>query len=295
MKLIKPIEFSTAHLISSSATETHAAWSSAITYAKDTFVDRDTFIYQSLVNSNLNNTPETSPTFWTLIGPDNTHAMFDTQVNTQTISASPLTVVIAPAKSINSVALINLEGATARVTMTDGAAGPVVYDSGVVSLIETVITDWYQYFFEEDRQRTDLVLTGIPPYISGVITLNLTGATVKIGNFIYGNLYELGLTQYGASFGIRDYSFKETDIYGNVTFVERAFSKRMETSMYVPNSQIPMVQKILQDVRAKPSVWIGSSESNYTPLVMYGYYRDFNVEIAYPSYSVCRLEIEGMI
>jgi hypothetical protein len=114
MKLIAPTTFVAAtHLVSSNATEPYATWASGTTYAKDAFVDYGTHIYQSLVNSNTGNQPDTSPTQWVLVGPDNTHAMFDDQISTATNSTSPLTVVLATGLA-NSMAMFGLVGTRYR-------------------------------------------------------------------------------------------------------------------------------------------------------------------------------------
>ena len=65
--------------------------------------------------------------------------------------------------------------------------------------------------------------------------------------------------------------------------------------MFVPTENIRVVRKLLEDLRATPAVWLGTDSSDYDSLNVYGYYRDFNIEITYPSYSLCRLEIEGLI
>lgn len=296
MQLLKPVTFSASHLISSNAVETRPAWSSATTYSKDDYVDYGMEIYISLVNTNLNNQPDTSPTSWLLVGPDNTHALFDNQVNTQTVSSSPLVVVIKPLTYVNALYFGNLEASTLRVTVKDNGVGPDVYDSGVLSLDSTVILDWYMYFFEPVSFKPEVVLTNLPPYVNAVITMTLSGTgNVKIGNWVYGNIYDLGMTQYGASAGIRDFSVKTTDDFGNTTFIQRAYSKRMQSSVMVPNTQLPSFYKLMSDVRATPSVWIGTTESNYNALIVYGFYKDFNMDIAYPSYAMCNIEIEGLI
>lgn len=296
MKVIAPTTFVAAtHLVSSTATEVYAAYNAGTTYAKDAFVDYGTHIYQSLVNSNTGNTPSTSPTFWVLVGPDNTHAMFDDQISTATTSASPLTVVLATGLA-NSLALFGLVGSQVTVNITDGVGGPNVY-SRTVSLDGTFIFDWYMYFFEPYVQVEELVLTDLPPYATARLTVSLTGpSTVQIGQLVFGTQYELGDAEYGASVGIIDYSRKDTDEFGTTTFVERAFSKRMTARLMLDTVQISRVQQVLARVRAKPSVWVGvPGDSTFNPLTVYGYYRDFSVDVAYPTKSYCSLEIEGLV
>ncbi len=296
MKVIAPTTFVAAtHLVSSNATELYSAWAAGTTYAKDAFVDYGTHIYQSLVNSNTGNQPDTSPTFWVQIGPDNTHAMFDDQISTATTRTSPLTVVLTPGLC-NSLALFGLVGTSVSITITDGVAGPTVY-SETASLDGTFIFDWYQYFFEPYVQIEEVVLTDLPPYSSARLTVTLSGSgTVQVGQLIFGTQYELGDAGYGASVGIIDYSVKQTDEFGVTTFVERSFSKRMTARLMLDTVQISRVQQVLARVRAKPSVWVGvPGDSTFNPLTVYGYYRDFSVDVAYPTKSYCSLEIEGLV
>ena len=202
MKVIKPVAFDAAtHLVSSTAVETYSAWAAGTTYAKDAFVDYGTHIYQSLVNSNTGNQPDTSPTQWVLIGPDNTHAMFDGQTSTATTSTSPLTVVLTTGLA-NSLAVLGLVGTQLVVQVRDGAGGPLVYDR-TISLDGTFIYDWYQYFFEPNVQVGEVVLTDLPPYLNARLTATLTGTgTIQIGTLTWGTQYNLGDAEYGASLGI---------------------------------------------------------------------------------------------
>jgi hypothetical protein len=299
MKVIKPVTFTAAMLTSTNATETVAAWNSATTYAKDQEVDYANSIYVSLQPSNLNKQPDltANAAWWIRKSSNNKYSMFDEFVNTQTTRNSSLQVKFTPGTIINSLALFNLTGATSlNVLITDGPTGPVYYDK-TVNLDDTSIIDWYMYFFEPYDVLSEVVLDGIPPYSSGVVTLTLTGGSgaVGVGNCVFGNMYTIGLTQYGASAGIRDYSAKEANQFGITSLVRRAFSKRMDSTMFVPTENIRVVRKLLEDLRATPAVWLGTDSSDYDSLNVYGYYRDFNIEITYPSYSLCRLEIEGLI
>ncbi len=50
----------------------------------------------------------------------------------------------------------------------------------------------------------------------------------------------------------------------------------------------------LADLRATPCVWVGSDKPELDPLVVFGFYKDFQVEVAYHTVSFCTLEIEGL-
>lgn len=283
-------------LLSTTAVETVPAYNPATTYAKDAEVNYSNSIYVSLQAANTGNAPDTSPTFWLRKSANNTYSMFDEFVNTQTTAASPLVIELKPREMINSLAFFNLGGVTdIHIVVKDAPGGTVVLDV-TYNLDDTTINDWYMYFFEPYDLRTDFVLQNIPPYPNAVITCTFTSATsVQVGTLVFGNVYQIGKTQYGVTTGIRDYSTKNVNTFGITTFTQRAFSKRMEANVYINNSDLRFVQKLLQDLRATPTVWIGSDAEGYDVLSVYGYYRDFNIEIPYPNNSFCRLEIEGLI
>lgn len=294
MKVIKPVTFDAAtHLVSSTAVEAYSAWAAGTIYAKDAFVDFGTHIYQSLVNSNTGNQPDISPTQWVLIGPDNTHSMFDDQTSTATTSTSPLTIVLDTGLC-NSLGLLGLVGSQVVVTVRDDTGGNVVY-TRTISLDGTFIFDWYQYFFEPYVQIGEIVLTDLPPYLTAELTVSLTGTgTIQIGTLTWGTQYDLGDAEYGAALGIIDYSKKETDEFGVTTFVRRDFSKRLTARLLLQNTQINRVQRVLADLRAQPAIWVTSDVDDLAPLTVYGFFRDFNIEVSYPTTSYCSLEIEGL-
>jgi hypothetical protein len=298
MQVVIPVPFNTLQLISSNATEVYAAYSAVTTYSKDQRVDYGTFIYQSLVNSNTGNQPDISPTFWIQVGPDNTHAMFDLQVSTQTTSTSPLIVTVLPGKAFNTVAGINVGSAIVHLLVKDqpGVSGVVIYDQTINLDNSGSIVDWYDYFFDDFSLLGEFMFEGIPPYATSVFTLTLSGLSpTSIGHLIYGNIESLGDTQYGINTGIRDFSIKETDAFGETTFVQRGFSKRFEAQFLLKNTDISSVMNTLQNIRATPALWIPSDQSNFSSLTTFGYYKEFDINIPYPNHSMCSIQIEGLI
>lgn len=296
MKVIQPVDITSGMVTSSSATETVALWSSTTTYSQDQRVRYGDFVYVSLQNSNLDKQPDTNPTWWLRYGPSNRWAMFDTSNSTKTVATSPLTVTVNFTNTIiNSLAFFGLSGTSLTVKIVDTQTNNTVFDQ-TYNLDDTIITDWYTYFFEPYDFREDLLVLKIPPYSNTavIVTLSSGSANVEIGTMIAGNLITLGGTQYGVNVGIKDYSVKETDDFGDTTFIRRAYSKRMSASVFVYNSDLRYVHKVLTDLRAVPAVWIGSEDSRYEPTVLYGFYKDFSTEISYPDASIMNIELEGL-
>lgn len=155
------------------------------------------------------------------------------------------------------------------------------------------VSSWYDYFSEEIIFATDLVLTDLPLYTSPIIraVINKTG-TASCGNMIVGQGRELGDVVYGARVGIADYSRKTVDDFGNYTLVERSFAKRTSFKIVIPNTQIDQMQTLLAGYRATPVMWIGTDQ--YAATWVFGFYKDFSIEIAFVEKSNVTLEIEGL-
>jgi hypothetical protein len=269
-------------------------WLSTATYSLGTSVCYGIDgVYISLQNGNTNQNPLTATTYWRRTGPTNKMAAFDDQISTITYptgGGGPTTNVdiifaVFVADTIDTVGLLNVGGSGTAVAVRDAVSKTLLYN-------ETKAFSIGGQSFENTAVYTDIPTTPNTTLVS----VRITGAFTSIGTFVTGLATNLGNTQYGASAGIIDYSRKETDEFGNITFVRRNYSKRLNANVSVINSNLNNVQKTLYDLRSTPALWIASSDAQFEEsLVVYGFYRDFSTDIAYPTYSICNLQIEGLI
>ena len=298
MKVIRPITITPAKVLSSTATEVYSEWSSAITYNTGDRVIYVDNIYESLKANNLNKIPKDTPTDWLLVGATNKMSMFDTQVMSQTTETETLSVSFAPGSTFNTIAFLNIQGNVISASVKDAPGGTEVYSESIQldNSTESVI-DWYTYFFEEFDYRSEVVFSGIPPYATGVVDVTITsgaGEVVAIGSTSVGSVIDLGDTQYGLNYGIRDYSVKETNEFGNTKFAVRAYSKRMSPVLMTANTRLNYVTKTLENLRATPTVFIGTDDPKF-PTTIYGFLKDWNLEISYPNHSMISIEVDGLI
>lgn len=286
------------NLIYTTATNSYSDWLVGTTYAVEALVSYKGNCYRSLQPSNTGKNPETEGAWWQYIGGDNKHGQFDNEGSSISSATNELTFVFKPGKTIDTVVLMNVEALITEVVITDSLTGDYVnriysnFNSGD-------ITDWYEYFTEEVAiTESQIVFEDIPVYNDPIITVRLRtypSGVASLSQCVCGTSTELGLTQYGANAGIVDYSVKQTDEFGNYTFVKRGFSKRLSCEVLVEKANVNKVQKFLYTIRATPVVWIGTAFDEYTePMTVFGFYKDFSTVISYPSYSMCSLEIEGL-
>lgn len=298
MQVLIPTAVTAPMLVSSTATETVALWAAGTAYAVGARALRTTTnrIYERVVAGTTPTTPESDVTNWFDYGPSNTWACLDAQVSTRTTANTSLVITLATG-TIDSLAILNLVGVTARLQVRDGLGGTVVFDD-TQGLDGNVLTDWYQYFYSDPLVlRNSVVWQNIPLYASSHATLTLTASgALALGQISFGRMADLGYAQYGASVGIVDYSVKSTDAFGNTTFVKRAFSKRLNVELMLENTRLNRVQNTLYNLRATPALWLATDVPSLAePLLVFGFYKDFSTVVQYATQSLCSLEIEGLI
>lgn len=295
MKLIRPIAVTDAMLTSSSVPEAdYPVWNAATAYTVGQRVIRTTGVHKVFERKVAGTTaaaPETDTINWLEVEATNRWRMFDYVVGSQTTAADSITVTLAPGAVTNSIAMLNADAKSVRIKCTSGAT--VLYDK-TISLIDSIaITDWYYYFFEPISYRKDVIFLDLPTDSSMTVevTITNTGGTAAVGAFVIGQSQDIGTTMTSASTGIKDYSRKETDTFGNYIIVPRAFSKRASFNIKIERRRIDIVQRLLTDLRTTPVVYVGSDDFEST--IIYGFYRDFSIVIDFPV-AECSLEIEGL-
>lgn len=249
--------------------------------------------FESLQAANTGHNPLTSPTWWVEVSATNRWKMFDGSMTSQTTNHDTIVVSYQIQGRADSVAVMNVSAASVRVVMTDAVDG-VVFDQTVSMVTGGGINDWWQYYFEPPVRLTDTVISGMPPYANATLTITISdvGSTPACGLCVIGQIKTVGATQYGASVGIQDYSTKQKDTYGVYTVLEKEFNKRGTFSIEIPSAMVDPLEVLLAQYRAKPMVYIGAAD--YSSTMLYGYYKDFSIAIAYFDTSICNIEIEGL-
>jgi hypothetical protein len=299
MKIIRPVDIDDSVFQSSDVPENdYAAWLVGTTYADGDRVIVTTpnihKIYESQQGANTGNDPTTDDgTWWLEVSSTNRWKMFNAIVQEQTVQATQIDTTLQSPTVVNAIALLNVEATTVEITVTDSVEG-VVYDETFNMTSYSGIQDWYAYFFEPIVRESQLAVTDLPPYANADINIVINAnADAKCGAVVIGQFADLGLAQHGANLSIVDYSVKSTDDEGRVTITEGAYADKMEVDVVLDTSQMGQVKKTLTSLRTTPSVWI--AEDGNSDLVIYGYYREFDIILSNPTTSRCSLEIEGLV
>lgn len=300
MKLIRPVTITDSVLVASNVLENdYAEWLVGTTYSigNEVIVLSTHRIYESLTDTNVGNDPTTDDgTNWLNTGATNRWKAFDNTISDQTTNTTSITYELDPSSLVNAIAMFNLDATDVDITVTDPVEG-VVYNENVSLLDNSAVENWWGYFFEPIVRKSEFVKFDLPNYASATVDLSIntnTGDTAKVGQIVIGNQKTLGLTTYGTTISIQDYSTKDTDTFGNVIITERRFAQLVDYDVKLATSTVRDVQKTLANFRATPIVYSGTEDGTYGDLV-YGYYRNFGINISTPSFSDATIEVEGLV
>ncbi len=295
--VVKPFDITDAMLISTDVPETdYAEWSSGTTYALGDrrIIAATHTVWESLAGSNLNHPPAASPTWWIEVSKTNRWKLFDTSNSTQTAQATTMTYTLRLGASVTLAAALNLVGVTSmRVRVNDPVYG-VVYDVTTDIAPLPVSSSWWEWFFGVRQAKSNVILRDLPAFPNADLSIDFTGsASLAVGVLLFGQVADWGLgINYGASVGIQDYSRKETNTFGDAVLVQRAFAKRAQFNVTILKAETDYLQQYLAELRATPCLWIGADA--YESTYIFGFYKDFDILIAYPEQSDCSITLEGL-
>lgn len=292
-RVIRPIQITPDVLISSNVPEDdHPQWLIGSPYTKDTWVMDGHRIYQAL-RDNTGKKPKDNPNDWNDGGATNAWRMFDSKVGSQTVMVDGIEVEVQSDQFVDSIALLNVFGNAVRITMTDPLDG-VVFEREI-PLVGADVDNWWDYFFLPIQRRVDVVIDDLPRYAGALIKVEVLVAeddVARIGWLVIGARLEIGCARWGSSVSIRDYSIKDFDEFGNVTVIERDWSKRPELDLLIDTNQVDNVLQELARLRAIPCVYIG--HSRFTMTIAVGFYRELMIVLSNPSVSEGTLTIEAL-
>lgn len=298
MKVIKSQAVTDTTLTTTDVPENdYAAWLVGTTYAATDRVIVTTpnihNIYESAQGSNTGNNPVGDDgTWWTVVSSTNRWKMFNDVIQEQTVQTDGIDVTLEQSQIITALSAVNVDCESIDVIVTDPVDGEI-FNQNYPMISYSGITDWYDYFFLPIERKSDLAVIGLPPYITASINVVFNGTgDVKVGALVLGAALTIGDSQYGASFGIIDYSTKSVDTQGRTTITEGTYSDEADIDVVIETARFAQVKKILTDLRNQPTVWVASEEADGT--LIYGYYREFEVLYSGPVVAMCTLSIEGL-
>lgn len=285
--VLVPVALTASHIVSITANgvalpeDGTPAWAGGTTYAAGARVHSAAThrVYESVKDGNLAHDPADptnrvtatgAPTWWVDIGPTNRWAMFDSFISSQTAAASPLVITMRPG-AFNGIALFLIEADGLAVTVRSSPGGTLIY-SQTDTLEGSEPPDYYEYFFQGSKPRTQFTATGLDAYSASEIQITLTKQTgpVKLGMLVVGDLRALGVPERGVRVSPKTYSYIADDAFGNTRIVRRPSATGITIPVRVEHGDADIVIQTVQDLLDVPVAVIGSNDLFHTKLSTFG-------------------------
>jgi len=326
LQVLEPIAITDAVLISSSVAEDDAIeWSPAGGYPAGTrVIRRGTHrVYESIIASNIGNDPAETVGAWIDVGSTNRWAMFDQAIGSTTTDDNVITIALRPGPAVSGLAILDTNAARVRVqapgydrtvAVTGGATSALFLDlvasagasltvtlTAVGNTAQRVLLDDAAAFGDAGTFHDTVAGTAsaeAPSWDDTGAVRDTTAwqdtragdGTVSAGTLMVGTLRPLGRTGSSPTSSITDYSKRETDDFGEIAIVPRAWAKRMAAKALIRTEAVDQVIGRVAAVRALPSLWLADRATE--SLTVYGFFKDFSVEVG-QSVSTLSLSIEG--
>jgi hypothetical protein len=308
MRVIEPLAITDAILTASNVTEDdHAAWNIATAYSIGNRVIKvATHSVYEAVASTTGADPDlpanqfdadTNPTgVWLRVGATNRWKAFDRRISDPVSRAGSITYTLTAPRIIDAVAFFGLAAEAVTVTVKDTEGGTVTTETRAIVDTSEII-DWFTYFTWDPMFQTEALFTGLPVYAGYdiEITISAPDGTAQVGQIVPGRARNLGTTTAGTEIGIRDFSRKDRDSFGNAVLIERAFAQTVSFQFAMPTGDERRVQRILSRLRATPAVYYSDAADLARATLVYGFFPDFLAPLASAGVTFATLEVEGLI
>lgn len=294
MRVVPGIEITPAKMIVNALPDMdYPAYDPATAYKIGDRVTVDRINYEATV-ANTGRNPVTDvptaekPAAWVNNGWVNKYRMFNKQIGntwkigTFTSNPESIDLTIRPGKRINAVGLVGVYASSVRIIMTVPGVTDPVYDK-TFAMSSKAGGSWYQYYFGQFVTKDNLAEFYLPPFSNADIRVIVSapGGTARVGMMVVGWAKTIGTAVYGTSLGRKKYSTIKEEFDGSMTITPRGRRKSIDFQVVLQADQISSVQRTLDDVDDMPSLYVGSSDLDYTVIV--GIFYDFDTGL--PTYN----------
>ncbi len=174
-----------------------------------------------------------------------------------------------------------------KISLLGKTASDIVwFDS--ISLSKTLYSETITLSGDTEAVKLDVTSSA-----TGILTLNVNKSGAPgCGEIVIGTATDIGTTLKNMTISMMDFSTKSEDEWGDQYITVGDYAWRASYDLMIANASIETVYNFLALYKSDPLVWV--ADTTYTATMVYGYFRDFDIVIAYPNYSDCAIEVEGL-
>jgi hypothetical protein len=322
MKVVTPITITTNEYIAESDPSLLPGYDNSADYAEWNIATPYTVGQRVIVAALFSqfecvaNDTGTAPTLtgvtpWIRVGATNAWKLFDGAANSPTVgyTSGPagnftyhMSFYLWKLGRFDTVCVLNTSASRVSVLFTTDNFATIDYTREIVAVDTTPIIDAWTYCFEECNVQKDFLFDGIDGWGSTTDQVLLISVvndeetiTVTTGEVVIGQSREIGTAKADPTQRLVDYSRKDFDAFGNVVFVERAYSYQTTFEVKIDPIRKNIVKGMIEQLRATAAVYYPTADDANNGLIAYGFPTDFEITYSTPDYAYATLQIEGLI
>lgn len=254
-------------------------------------------------------TPIDYTTYWGKMGSINMYKMFDQYSNTKTTDTNNITVTLY-CRAISDIAFLRVQAKQIVVNVWNAVPSATYPYTANCTEDNKIITDlavnliqpiynWSEYYWKPIEYIRDITKSiEVTLYNNLIVEIEFVkydSIDCFVGTLIVGRRYDIGRLLDGVRTGPVDYSkivFDEN--FGSLYAKEGNYRKKFEGKLRVPAQDRNMVDSVLTQLRAKPTIYQGNAKDTFfDSFLVYGIGK-YTMETVGRKH-ICELEIQGMI
>lgn len=300
--LLPPLTITEEMLAYSSEPEdTYPEWNPYTTYAAGAIVSVSDVHrrFKSNAGGNISNDPVTATSSWTDYGPTNRWAMFDSKISSKTVGASNVLEFRIRPGTVTLATLFGLVGTAVELEVVDYVTAEILRPAEIKYLDAVPIIDWWTYWTAPFIYKSEVLFSELPTSNNCELRFKVygeieNGLPPSVGIVCVGSYVAFGATKVGATIGFIDFSIRERDEFGDVTFTVRDSAKELELPLEVEGSLLSVVLATLDAMRSRPCVWIPLVDDRYVAMMVYGFMEDHKGTVQMDSVHQHTISVKGL-
>jgi hypothetical protein len=254
--------------------------------------------WESQASQSGNYPPVDDTTNWVELGYSQSWMMFDDYTSSQTVKSSAIEVEIESSKC-NSLVVYNVNASSMTVLVEDQSTIPATeLLNETYSFYQPTTSASYWDYFYADIDRYSSMRVTIPIAYNTTTTVTFTPLTdqdVKVGHVQVGRAKSIGKSQYGLNAQIKSWGRKDENDFGEVYLKKGKTAKKLNLDLFIERGSFDDVFQALEALDSTPIGFdMNNDATDYTTLVIYGFYLDFQIVIPNVAYNECNLEIQEL-
>lgn len=300
MRVFEPMTVTDALLVSSNVTEDdYPVWDISTSFSlEDRVIVLSTHSVYEAVGATLGDDPTTDDgTNWVRAFATNRWRAFDSNINQLVTNAGTIEYIVETAAFIDGVAFFELDAVSVQVIVRDSSAN-LLYDETKAVVETDVIIDWFTFYTWEPDFVKEMSFSDLPAYEGYTIEIVIDGdaGNASVGQIVFGRVREIGSMLEGTEVGFMDFSTKERDAtFGTITIVEREAARFVDFAFAIAVNDEYRVIKIIQNLRAKATVWYLDDDTAQKGTTIFGILGDrLSIPLSGRGVSIANIRIEGI-